>query len=322
MASTLSEQVSVDEIGPDQFRSRFNPERMGNAAKIAYGGCALGTAIQAACRTVAPEYLLYSVLGNYLGPSLIDRKVFCSVRRVRDTRTFATRQIEVSQEQDDGARRPCMIILADFQVKEAATLLEYSAPPTKTYSPVEKCLGVVELGDEMVKKGILPSKLVKMHRVIFGLMFRFFETRPAPEGVSANNLSGLAKTAKTNQDGLPITSKTTGEWFRYQHRVNRPQDQYSGLGFVMDGGLSFLPLTHSGLFLDDVAACSSLDFAMRIFTNNLDLNNWHLRESKTVTGGDGRTYTESRLWDEAGNMVANMTQQSIMRPKPNPKASL
>ena len=82
----------------------------------------------------------------------------------------------------------------------------------------------------------------------------------------------------------------------------------------MDGALSFLPLAHNAMFLDDAGACSSLEFAFRLFDTDLDLTRWHLREMKTVTGGNGRTYSESRLWDSEGNMVANMTQQSILRP--------
>lgn len=315
MASTLAEQVSIDELGPDQFVGRFNPERMGNAANIAYGGCAISAAIQAACHTVSPEYLLYSALGNYLGPALTDRKLFCSVRRVRDTRSFATRQVEVSQEQDKGARRTCMLVLADFQVQEEATLMAYSEPPSKSYSRPEKCPDIVEAGDDMVRKGVAPANLVKLQRKLFEPMIRFFETRQAPEGIAAQNLGGVVKGAKTSQDGLPITSKTSADWLRCRQPLGRRQDQYAGLGFVMDGALSFLPLSHSGMFLDDVAACSSLDFALRLFTSNMDLNSWHMRELKTVAGGDGRTYTEARLWDQSGAMVASMTQQSIMRPK-------
>ncbi|KAK1764294.1 acylthioesterase ii [Phialemonium atrogriseum] len=323
MASTLLDQVSVEESGPDQFVSRFNPGRMGNTANIAYGGCTLAAAVQAACRTVSPEYLLYSTLGNYLGPALTDRKLTCSVRRVRDTRTFATRQVEVSQEQQDGApRRLCMVVLADFQVREPASLLAYSAPPSRSYSPVERCLGAAEAGEEMVRSGVVPRKLVGLHGVIFGLMARFFETRQAPEGVSAQNLGGLAKGVRTDQDDLPITSKTSADWFRCRHRLDRREDHHAGLAFVMDGALSFMPLTHSGMFVDDVAACSSLDFALRFFTGDVDLNNWHLRELKTVAGGEGRTYTESRLWDQSGTLVASMTQQSILRPKRTAKPAL
>lgn len=64
---------------------------------------------------------------------------------------------------------------------------------------------------------------------------------------------------------------------------------------------------------------SSLDFALRIFVNGgqrgVDLNEWNLREWSTVTGGEGRTYTEASVWDGSGRMVCNMTQQCILRPK-------
>lgn len=60
---------------------------------------------------------------------------------------------------------------------------------------------------------------------------------------------------------------------------------------------------------------------MRIFSSDWDLNDWNLRELKTVSGGDGRTYSEARVWNKSGKLVANMTQQSILRPKKD-KASL
>ncbi|KAK0618797.1 hypothetical protein DIS24_g11507 [Lasiodiplodia hormozganensis] len=314
MASTLLQQISVDDLGSDEFISCFNPERMGNAQNIGYGGCTLGVAIQAACHTVPSSYLLYSATGNYLGPSLTDRKLRCSVQRVRDTRTFATRLVRLSQEQDDGSTRLCMIILADFQTKEDASMLVYSAPPDKSYSPPEQCPSRMEATEEMVRSGTVSRKMADIYEVTFGLLERFVECRGAPEGVASNKLLGVAKKAATPQDGDALTSKTSGDWFRCRHPLGQQQDHYAALGFILDGALSFMPLTHSDMFLDDAGACSSLDFALRFFTNSLNLDQWHLREIKTVTGGEGRTYTEARLWDEEGNMVANMTQQSILRP--------
>ncbi|KAK1981918.1 acyl-CoA thioesterase II [Colletotrichum cereale] len=314
MAATLQEQVAVDDLGSDQFVSRANPARMGNVANIAYGGCTISIGVQAACSTVPAEYLLYSATGNYLGPALTDRKLKCSVRRVRDTRTFATRLVEISQDQDDGKSRLCMIMLADFQVKEENSLFVYSAPPSMPYSPPEQCLTVEEMGKDLVRRGIVTEKLVKLHMASFGFKERFFETRGAPETVAPNNLFGIAKTAKTPQHDLHLTSKTSADWFRCRHPLGRPQDHFAGLSFILDAALSFIPLTHSNKFLDDAGPCSSLDFALRFFTGDIDLDRWHIREMKTITGNDGRTYTEARLWDREGNMVAIMNQQSIMRP--------
>lgn len=322
MATTLQEQIGVEELGGDEFVSRVNPARMGNAQNIAYGGCALGAGISAACSTVSPEYLLYSATGNYLGPALTDRGLKCSVRRVRDTRTFATRLVEVSQDQDDGRPRLCMIMLADFQVKEAASLLVYSAPPSMAYSPVEKCPDSRERAWEMVREGIIPEKIAKLYIATFGFNNVFFETRLTPEGVASNNLYGVARKAKTPQDHLPFTSRTSADYFRARRPVDRKSDVFASLGFVLDGAVSFIPLTHSQKFLDEASACSSLDFALRFFTGEINLGDWHLREIKTVVGRDGRTFTEARLWDSDGNMVANMTQQSIMRPLKVAKAAL
>ncbi|KAL0931496.1 acylthioesterase ii [Colletotrichum truncatum] len=314
MATTLEEQVSVDQLGPEQYVSRVKPARMGNARNIAYGGCAMGCGISAAYDSVPSKYLLYSVTGTYLGPALTDRKLKFSVRKIRDTRTFATRLVEISQDQDDGQSRPCMIMLADFQVKEPASMLVYSPPPSMTYSPPEKCLDIHQGTAELVRRGVATEEMGKAYLATFGFNSIFFETRATPEGVATNNLHGMARKAKTPQDGLPLTSKTSADWVRCRHPLPRLKDRFAGLGFLLDGALAFIPLTHSQMFLTDTAACSSLDFALRFFTGDLDLDKWHLRELKTVAGSDGRTYTEARFWDRDGNLVANMTQQSIMRP--------
>lgn len=84
----------------------------------------------------------------------------------------------------------------------------------------------------------------------------------------------------------------------------------------------FIPLIHDHKFLDDAGACSSLDFALRIFTDRLDLTKWHVKERKTIAGQGGRTYSEARLYDEAGNLVAIESQQSIMRPLLPKKAKI
>ena len=215
-----------------------------------------------------------------------------------------------------------MVVLADFQVEEEASLLTYSAPPTRSYSPPQKCLPATEVGDELVKKGVVPMEIARLHKVQFGLMLQLFDARLTPEGLSTNNLNGMAKEAPTDQDGLPITSKASAGWLRCRHALQREQDHFAGLGFLMDGELSFIPLTHSGMFLDDAGACSTLDFALRFFTTKPNLNNWHLRELKTATGGGGRTYSESRLWDLSGKMIASMTQQSILRPIKRERAAL
>ncbi|KAL5043083.1 hypothetical protein BDW71DRAFT_200017 [Aspergillus fruticulosus] len=279
IARTLAEHISVKPISPDTFQARFNPERQGNTASYSYGGCALGVGVQAACQTVPEGYTLYSVTGSFLAPVLTDRKVTCS--------------------------------------KEKNSLLEYSSPPDHIYSKPESCLAPQEIGHRMVQQGIISDESLSLYNTYFGLMARFFETRQAPEGISAHNLNGMAKDQPQppHQSRLPLTAKTSADWFRCRTPLSTRSDHYAGLVWKLDAYLTFTPLTHSGMFLDDAAACATLDFAIRIFCDEFDLCDWMLREIKTVAGGGGRTYTESRVWNEEGRLVASMSQQSILRPK-------
>lgn len=315
VATTVAEQVAITPISKDDFISDFNPGWMGNMAAIGYGGCTIAIGVSAACQTVDDKYHLYSCNGNYLGPAQTDRKFLCKVTRIRDTRTFATRFVEVSQEQADGSRRPCMTMLADFQVAETDSVMEYSAPPTIKSSDVDACISRDETVERLVVAGKVSRKMQKIYEKVFGFLRTMYDIRPVLDSVGGQNLYGMAKTLETTQDHLSLTEKTTGEWIRAKVPVTTQAEHLAGLVLHIDAGISFVPLIHSHQFLDDVGACSSLDFAIRVFSNEVDLNAWNVKEWKTVHGSNGRTYTECRIWDRRGILVANMTQMNIMRPK-------
>jgi acyl-CoA thioesterase len=205
-------------------------------------------------------------------------------------------------------------------------MLDFSAPPDGTYSGPKNSLTPREIARNLADSKTITPETESAYNTLFGLMARHFETRLAPEGIGAQNLTGMAKNQPTTQDSLPLTSKTTADWIRCRTplRQDKPLEHYAGLAFILDGYLSFLAGMHNHMFLDDTAACASLDFAMRVFSSRLDLTQWNLREMKSVVGGEGRTYSEARLWNAEGRLVANMTQQSILRPfgKKKNKASL
>lgn len=313
-AADFNDLAGVRLIEDGQYESISHPEKMGNTANIAYGGCAMAVALTAAHASVQLNHRLYSAMGNYLAPALTDRNFSISVKVIRDTITFATRLVELRQTLDNGQARMVLLVIADFQTPEKATLLEYSVPPFLPYQPVDDLLNVNERRQIMVDQKLVHPKTAKMHATVFGLMNRHFETRPHPEGVFSQNLSGMAKNIKTTQDERPLTSKVSGDFVRTHQSLGSHAQNIAALGFFMDGALSFMPLTHSHQFIDDAGACSSLDFALRVFSNDVDMRKWHQREMSTTTGGQGRTYSEGKLWDEEGTLVASMTQQSILRP--------
>jgi hypothetical protein len=213
-----------------------------------------------------------------------------------------------------------MIVLGDFQVPEPATLLTYSRPAAMEYRSPESCLSTTDTVLQKVSDGEIPQSLADAQQKTFGLMSRFYDVRYHPGGIMSQNILGMIGGKKTTQDHLPLTSRLSADWFRNKHAVGEDMEtQVSSLSFIMDAALSFIPLAHSGLTFADAGAVSSLDFALRIFKNKLDLDEFHCREFKTVTGGAGRTFSESHIWDQKGDMVASMSQMSILRPKPKPK---
>jgi acyl-CoA thioesterase II len=320
---SLANQIAVDPTpDPDVFVSRIPPGRMGNALPIAYGGCTIATALHAAFHTVpGAHFRLYSALGHFLGPASTERVLHARVTRVRDTRSFATRQVTVTQTQPDGRERACLALLADFHAEEPAWL-DYSVAPSVAFSPPERCLDTLADIAQKEAAGLVTPERAERLRAQFALMRASLESRPCPEGVSGQNLAGLTTDKTTSQDGWHITEKVSAEWYRVRAPLKEIREQVAALGFFMDGGLSFLPLTHMNMTIEDAAACSSLDFALRLFTPKLDLVDWHLKQRKTSAAGAGRTYSENLLWDSKGKLVASMTQQCIMRPKKGVKAAL
>jgi acyl-CoA thioesterase II len=311
--STISEQCAVTRVSDYEFNSLFCPGKMGNMDDIAYGGCTIGVGINAAYQTVKPGYHVYSVMGNYLGPAFTDRKYQIKITPIRDTRSFATRVIEVKQEHG-GEARTCSFFVADFQIQEPDSLLDYSVTPSINWPPAEESTDLDVRMDELIAEGKMTADVKDFRHMLFGLVERFFEGRTSQESVAAQNIYSMLSDMATTQDHLSLPEKTSGDWTRCRHQLTTEGEHIAALAFYMDGALSFLPLTHNHMSLSSARTCSSLDFALRIMSNKIDFNQWHLREMKTIHGGEGRTYTEGRLWDKEGHLVASMTQQSILRP--------
>ncbi|KZM26066.1 uncharacterized protein EKO05_0005877 [Ascochyta rabiei] len=309
-------QLALTQLSESTWQTTSHPQRMGNALPIAYGGYALTAACQAAHLSAPAGYHLYSFLGNYLGPASTDRPLRATVRSVRQTRSFATRHVEVSQLQDDGKERVCLFATADFHIKEpAGSLLTYHRPPRGAYSHWSECPSRTETADALLAAGDISRETYARFESAVRVNAGLFEARMCPEGVFAQNLTGIAKAVPHSQDDRPLVERTSADWFRCASKLPSQTEQLGALAFYSDGALSFCPLSFSHLYHEDSAACSSLDFALRVF-GEVDVQKWCLREITTSVGAEGRTYSEAWIWDEEGRAVACMSQQSILRAWP------
>lgn len=314
MAPTLATQVAVEQLGSNEYVSTLNPIRMGNSLPIAYGGCTIAAAVSAACATVTNGFTPYSILGHFHGPASTEQKLYCSVQQTRNTRSFATRRVQVKQKQPDGSMRTCLELMADFHVVEASPM-DYSTTQAAAWPKPDDCPTTTAHAEALRAKGAVSEAQYEEFGRAFSSNTHMFETRSCVNGVFGQNLSGTAKDVATTQDNLPITSKVSGQWQRSLAKLDSPAANFAALAFLMDGALSFIPLAHGHMWFDDVGACSTLDFALRIFVPEVSMESWTLKEMFTSRGGSARTYSEGRLWDDKGQLLASMTQQSIMRPR-------
>ena len=316
---TLAEQVAVEQVAPNEYVSKALPIRMGNSMPIAYGGCTIAVAVSAACATVAGDLKPYSILGHFHGPAATNQPLRCFVEHTRTTRSFATRRVQVKQAQKDGSLRTCLELMADFHVAEKESVVEYSPPPAAAWAQPDDCPSTGEHARRLRDRGVVSEAEFVEFTTKLGANAHLFDTRACLNGVAGQNLAGAARGAPTTQDALPMTAKVSAEWQRSRARLPTPAANVAALAFLMDGALSFIPLTHGGMWFDDVGACSTLDFALRLCVPDVDMEAWTLKERFTTRAGSARSYSEGRLWDAKGQLVASMTQQSILRPKKGPK---
>jgi acyl-CoA thioesterase len=76
-----------------------------------------------------------------------------------------------------------------------------------------------------------------------------------------------------------------------------------------------MPLTHTQRSIEDAGPVSSLELAFRVFSADLNVNDWFLQEQRTEAAGEGRTFSVGKIYGGEGKLVAEMSQSCILRRK-------
>jgi acyl-CoA thioesterase II len=345
MAFNIDDIVALRKIGDNVFETVGTPLAMGDARGIAFGGCVSSMCVAAAYQTsadvAAGRLHIYSVLGHFLGPAKPSHKVKLYVTPLRDTRSFATRFVRATQT-IDGQERNCMSATIDFIVVLGdRTVFDFSAQPSISRITHHSRLPTFE---QTLAKMAVDSSLSEGYRKTASRSVERFKSGPErkfpPEGVWAHNAYGILLEGKHGQEHLPLADQRGFDYFRARSlptigtkgEILYPPTQEAAnaclLALEMDSYMSFLPIGFTHQTWGHMAAASSLEFALRFHTNQLDMLKWHLREMRTITAGQERGYDESRLWieveDENGQpkfkRVATMNQATVLRGAPKERA--
>jgi acyl-CoA thioesterase len=216
MAQSLADLVGLVERSPSRLESKHNAEFNGGLdPRFAYGGGSLAFGINAASATVKDDYRMYSAMGNFLNVASTAHKLHAEVTSIRDTRTFATRRIDISQYPNgkDQKPSPIMFMVVDFMAPEPSSLITYSAPSTMEFSSPANSMSSDDLERAAKEKGV-SDKLFDAMKRRFGNMEKYVERLYCPEGVNAQNFNGMAPELPTTQDQLAVTDKRSMWWFR------------------------------------------------------------------------------------------------------------
>lgn len=195
---------------------------------------------------------------------------------------------------------------------------------------------------ERARSGELPQAAADAVAKTFSAMNAYTVSKLPPEGIWQPAAWGAYKSAQTGQEDRPVPERVGYDWAKIRGSLVDTESREEGslpisqaaasaslIVFFLDGALSFSPLSFTNRFLDDAAACASLDFAIRFHREDTLLGKpglsegqgWFLREIKARESAFERTYNEGVLWEEMGEgedfrAVATMTQACVLKAKP------
>lgn len=155
-----------------------------------------------------------------------------------------------------------------------------------------------------------PVRDVSSTRHLYQEIEKFVEMETLTPSAGDTTAPGVKRSE--SETALPLAIHA--ERFRSRTPLGNEAEQVSSLAFYMDKGLGYIPALHCGYRPSDARACASLDFSLRLFDHELDIQNWHVTEQKSVVANNARAYSEGRVWDSNGRLLACMTQQTTLRP--------
>jgi acyl-CoA thioesterase-2 len=238
-----------------------------------FGGQVAGQALVSAVRTVADGFTVHSLHGYFLRPGAPTVPTVYLVERVRDGRSFATRRVTGMQN-----GRAIFSMSASFHTGDEGPTHQDRAP---VVVPPE------ELPDLVGAPGPQDPWYVTE--------WPDWDIRRVP-----------AEALHTRPDAAAQQQV----WMRYRHELPPdPVFHVCALAYMSDMTLlGSARVPHP----DAVTQGASLDHALW-FLRPFRADEWLLYDQTSPSAGFGRALTQGRIYDRAGNMVAAVVQEGLMR---------
>ncbi|MEM9743974.1 MAG: acyl-CoA thioesterase II [Pseudomonadota bacterium] len=252
-----------------------------------YGGQVLGQALVAASRTVPEDRTAHSLHGYFLRPGDIKVPILYRVDRIRDGRSFTTRNVIAIQH-----GRGIFSLSISFQIDEPGLAHQFPMPDVPA---PETLKDERELREEQAK--LLPAE----HREPF-LRDRPIEFRPV------NPMNPAAPEVREPQQFA---------WMRIRDRLpDDPRLHQCALAYLSDWSLLDTgTLPHALNWMSDNVQMASLDHSMW-FHRPFRADDWLLYAQDSPSATGARSLNRGQIFNRNGELVASAAQEGLMRVHP------
>lgn len=261
----------------DQFTAPPAPDR----GERLYGGQFLAQCLMAAQRTVSGDRIAHSLHGYFLRPGAADLPLEITVERLRDGRSFSSREIVARQH-----GKALFRMLVSFQV------------PDRT----------PEFAGHMMPHVPDPEQVTQTYND-----FTLAQTGAVDWSGSARPMDIRYVNPPQAPRGEPVIEPQL-MWMRIPEPLpDDPAMHRAGLAYLSDSTLVDNVMLPLGLrWQDEDFSGSSLDHAMWLH-RFARADEWLLFEQRVEATGGGRGLASGRFFDRRGELIATCLQEGLMR---------
>ncbi|QLF94026.1 acyl-CoA thioesterase II [Pseudomonas sp. ABC1] len=277
---TLVNLLSLEKIEENLFRGASQDLGF----RQLFGGQVLGQALSAASQTVSAKRHVHSLHGYFLRPGDSNEPVLYMVDRVRDGGSFSTRRVSAIQR--GSAIFTCS---ASFQAEEAGYHHQLQMP-------------------DVVGPDDLPSEWDLLRQLSAGVPERVAEKLKRPKPIEIRPV--------TRQD--PCNPKPIEPvrylWFRADGQLpDNPALHKYLLAYASDFSFIGTALQPHGVSSwSRFIQLASLDHAIW-FHRDVRMDDWLLYAVDSPWSGNARGFVRGSIFNRAGELVASVAQEGLMR---------
>lgn len=271
--------MDLADVGDDVFIGPPAPER----GQRTFGGQFLAHGLVAAQRTLPDHRPVHSLHGYFLRSGDVDAATELRVERIRDGRSFSSREVRAFQHGTEVFRS-----LMSFHSPEDG--LQYAPPPPpNTPGPHEAPMSYLEY-------------------------WRAHEPEDAPKWTGGERPMDIRYlNPPSAPPGEPIEEPQL-MWQRIEGEIgDDPLLHEAGVAYLADSTLvDHVTLPHGWRWQDDRLTGASLDHAMW-FHRPVRPDEWLLYVQRVEATSGGRGTCSGRYYTRSGDLVATCVQEGLMR---------